>query len=475
MKVVLADDERIERIAMKKFLEGHFRDLEVVGEAVNGKKAVELADKVKPDIMLMDIKMPVLDGLEAVHQIHQRHPGIKFIIVSAYDHFDYAKKAMKEGVKEYILKPVQKQEIIQAMKRIMNEIQEERISNEKEKQSRELAKHHFLLRLIQFGEPGDVIALKEQLFPSVQCGFFMVLESSRKLNVDQLNKTIQQFSSFETVVHKSNSQMIYLFLSEQNMTKSSILKMARKIHLSLGEKAFLGIGYPYSRVDELPKSYQEALQAVQRFKRSSIGRYGFPPEIHHEHDRLKEEVLEGILNGDFPGAYQSLKSYKEHMSNGHELMDLYYAIKQKMSDLGTSVKDIYAEDLSSLDQWRDFLHLCCLEVKRYIHSKDPIEKARSYIHDHYHKSISLEKVAEYAGLSPQYFTHLFKKATSQTFIDYVTDLRLKKAKELMRENQYSLKEISYMVGYRDPNYFSRVFKKEFQISPRQYQKQLLKK
>src|SRR5690625_7943846 len=108
MRILIADDELLERKSMKKFIETNFSNMNVVGEAVNGRQAIELAETAQPDIIFMDIKMPGINGLEAIKQINANYPAIKFILVSAYDTFDYAKQAMASGIKDYILKPGKK-------------------------------------------------------------------------------------------------------------------------------------------------------------------------------------------------------------------------------------------------------------------------------------------------------------------------------------------------------------------------------
>ena len=138
MRILIAEDELLERKAMKKFIQDNFRDMEVVGEAVNGRRAIELAKEMQPDIIFMDIKMPGINGLEAIEKIHAMRPQTKFILVSAYDTFDYAKQAMQFGIKDYILKPGKKEEIITALYRLKKEVLNEAKIEEERRQSEQL-------------------------------------------------------------------------------------------------------------------------------------------------------------------------------------------------------------------------------------------------------------------------------------------------------------------------------------------------
>ncbi|MDY0393983.1 response regulator [Virgibacillus halophilus] len=135
MRIIIAEDELLERKAMKKFIHDRFSDMEVIAEAANGRKAIALAAEMKPDLILMDIKMPGVNGLEAIEAIHTADPAIQFILVSAYDSFAYAKEAMRFGIKDYILKPGRKEEIIQALLRVEKEIKADRQKKKRRKEN----------------------------------------------------------------------------------------------------------------------------------------------------------------------------------------------------------------------------------------------------------------------------------------------------------------------------------------------------
>ncbi|WP_243296644.1 response regulator [Bacillus litorisediminis] len=176
IKMILADDEMIERKAMKKLIEDHFGEGLVIGEAANGRQAIELADKLHPDLILMDVKMPGINGLEAIEKIQIKHKNIKFIMVSAYDSFEYLKKAMNEGVKEYILKPAEEEETIQTIIRVYQEILREREQIQKQRQSLEISRQYFLKKIIGFNINEETWCLKNELFPDMKCGYFIIYE-----------------------------------------------------------------------------------------------------------------------------------------------------------------------------------------------------------------------------------------------------------------------------------------------------------
>src|SRR5699024_3714962 len=132
MRVLIAEDELIERKAMRKFIEDNFSDIVVVGEAANGRNAIEQAQILQPDVIFMDLKMPGIDGLEAIERIHANEPSLKFIMISAYDSIAYAKKAKHFGIKDYILKPGKKEDVAKALLRAKKDIDAEK-QREKER------------------------------------------------------------------------------------------------------------------------------------------------------------------------------------------------------------------------------------------------------------------------------------------------------------------------------------------------------
>lgn len=256
-KLFIVDDESIEREAMRQILSRGMKDVEIVGEAANGNEAIRLTDEWVPDIILMDIKMPGVDGVEAVKIIRKSHPDMKFIMVSAYDTFEYARQVMHEGVKEYLLKPSKREEIVATVQRVIEEVATQR--------------------------------------------------------------------------------------KEKQLLEEAGIRLTRA-------------------VDETQKPSDEV--------------YG----------RLQE--------------------------------------------------------------------------------------ARRYIDEHYYEKIGLENVAGYVDLSPYYFSKLFKEQNRVSFIDYLTEIRIRSGKELLRQSHLNLKEICFRIGYHDPNYFSRVFKKVTGCSPKAYRRSL---
>lgn len=441
MRVVIAEDEMLERKAMRKFLEEHFHDMEIVGEAVNGRTAIELAEKYRPDLMLMDIKMPGIDGLEAMERIYKADPSIKFIVVSAYDSFHYAKKAMKLGVKEYILKPSNKEETIRAILNVKKEMEQEHQMNESRRAL-------FLTKIIQ-GE--DASLLQKSLFPTMKSGFFILTNKAVPLPTSFLQK-----------------DKVGLYITDEKLDNAAVLTKVRTLQFQLGSDVYIGVGHPYERLEDLTGSYYEAKQALFHLVEAGQKKYGFPPLRKQSTDLAP--FLQALEEGDEDLVWLLFDEIANHLN-----VESYFKIKQLVEEMERPFPEVDVDRLKTKRAWREFLEIICYEIREYYQSKNKIDRAKQYISQNYQQPLTLEEVADIIELSPNYFSQLFHEETGYTFSDYVTEVRMQKAKELLRKNDKTLKEISILIGYRDPNYFSRVFKKQIGISPKQYQNQIIKK
>ncbi len=476
MRIIIAEDELVERKAMRKFIEETFVDMEVVGEAMNGRKAVELAEQLEPDIMFMDIRMPGVNGLEAIEQISVKHKRIKFILVSAYDSFEYAKEAMRFGIKDYILKPGRRQEIVKTLLRVSKEIHQEQQSD---LQSQVLRKEQLLDRLMHQSDSRGIKELKGQLFPDMETACFFVIKATGDHNLEDYEYQLKTVLSSKACIFKSipSEQVIVgCIFSVNKLIKSDLLVLARKVHLELGEASYIGIGNPTANMDQLAHSYQNAYRACIDLFADRNRNYGFyQGKIK---DKQTDEKINTICILVEQGKQEEvIVFFKNHESEltGMDKEELYIQLIQLFARHGVEKPKTLVTSLQSSQDWYSYLHLCCMQMRDYFASKRSIHLAKTFMNEHFHENLTLEQVAAEVNLSPNYFSNLFRAGVGSTFIDYLTQIRLQKAKELIETNNYSLKEISFMIGYKDPNYFSRVFKKHVNQSPKQYQQAILRK
>src|SRR5699024_10638148 len=211
----------------------------VVGEAVNGRQAIELVETTEPDIIFMDIKMPGINGLEAIAEINEKYPAIKFILVSAYDFFDYAKEAMQFGIKDYILKPGKKEEIVKALLRLQQEITSERKAK---KQSTALLQEQFMRHVMHEPLPEDTFYMQAELFPEMKSGCFFVMKSDEVYQLEAIEEVVE----YPYILQQIEEVNVMCMIAPARLEKADVLRLARKLYIAFEEKMYIGIGFPTS-------------------------------------------------------------------------------------------------------------------------------------------------------------------------------------------------------------------------------------
>lgn len=446
-RLLIADDEALEREGLELIVKRAMPDTFDITHAENGRIAIQRADEMRPDIVFMDIKMPGIQGLEAVKEIKTRHPQAKFVLVTAYDNFAYAKEAISLGVKEYLLKPMRRDQIVDILGKLVEEI-----AGERKKREEELRLSERALEFMPLAE--KEIALSLMLDPlhnhlldplfglldlHVVCGCACVISLPVKkdgtidtppgMGNEQFYEAIRSRAKAAVpvaVVGPVVSRWIALFLVNGDEGKpfftfrTESLQWGKELSSFVTEQlltgATFGLGTVKPGIEGLRGSFREALYAA-----ASEG-----VEPLQAFDRLPEEAA---------GAAKGLE----------------VAVFPRGDDMNRQLDE--------------------LQEERGRRAKSVLDRALDYIRKHYREDISLERAADHAGLNPYYLSKLFKLQTGETFIDHITRLRIDKAKELLTDEQYSLKEICYQVGYNDPNYFSRAFKRATGVTPSQYRQQ----
>ncbi|MCC3377544.1 response regulator [Cohnella sp. REN36] len=507
-KLLIVDDEQIEREGLEAILRKGYPDLDIA-QAKNGRQAVQMAEAYKPDLILMDIKMPGLDGLEAAEIIGREHPGIKFVMVTAYDTFDYARTAIKLGVKEYLLKPSKASEIVATVGNVLRQIEEERGALEASVQQRETLRKvlpvvetdivtqllfdhvhevHLdeLVGLLGVGTDNEKFAMTVLLPPGAEGAYGAVRDKVRRAG-----------SGWVGALYGRQIPII-VFRDPTRSYRSQAVGLAREL-LSVaaaGEEPgwFVGIGGACPAFAQIRQSYQEALVASMDTSRPVryrlyedtplLGGPSGGPEVK----RTERDMFERIRLGEWSRIGSDVQTFVR--SCEHQGVDLLQAQQRVLGLLWLASRALlemgieHDSPLFSL-QARDYRQLhaeSALLLERLRESyaahadriePDTVRQIQQYIVAHAHEDISLEGIAKRVGLSPFYLSKVFKEQLGVNYIDFLTECRIDRAKKLMSDPDRSLKEITFEVGYRDPNYFSKVFRKTCGVSPTEYRKTLL--
>lgn len=526
--VIIADDEQLICELLKSLINWEELHLELIGEAYNGIALYqEILDK-HPDIVVTDISMPQMDGIELIGKIRKEGIPCHFVIVSGYRQFEYAHNALKYDVEDYILKPVDAAELNAALKKLVQKTEDVRnLSKEKmaSEEDKKLLKKFFINNGLQEinqrklslqdieGEYG--IQFEEGLFRMIYVKSDF-LEWEEDYVEDSLSIQNKFFDTFQSafgeecfcIVSDQKSDLLRIGINYPQENENRIQDILKEYFehirnfadLFKGYQLTIGVGNSYAEAYDLAKSGKEAEGAIgsrivmgcdqilywknlnqPEIFLTEIEKKNFLREITREfelleivrfeesmrdlfrvvHERfsivpltdLLAEILETFLSVEQPQFAEQInedyirKQYIYGIHSAVSLMSLQRAVVRPIHEALEKIID-------------------CVDRQ----NKKPVRTAYLYVEENYSKAIRLEDVAEQVELNPVYFSNVFKKETGQNFTDYLTDYRMKAAKELLQNTNDSINEIAEKVGYQDTRYFSKLFKKNIGIKPSEYRK-----
>ena len=522
--VLLVDDEEeVIQVIMKK-INWEGLGFSVIGYASNGVKALEMVEELQPDVVMTDIKMPYMDGLELSNRIKSGLPATKILVFTGFDEFEYAKEAVHLEVEEYILKPVNSVELTNVFTQLKIKLDQE-IS---EKRSVEVLQQYYMDSL-----------------PLLQANFYSTLIEGR-IREDELEKYLTDYQITFTgpyycclVIHTSATQVpkdmnpLLIATSVQKQAEERLLekwraksftylgnavmlaqlkgenevpeltdecdRFCRYARRIIGAVVTVGIGQICDNILELSQSYSSAREAV-----SYRGLYGTSRAINIKEIAPREMGETGFVNdGDMSRLFKkirmgspeeiveavntymermalSVKTLPQHHIAIMELISAMYrfAVNNDISEkeFTSDMQDLYSSlpnmDPDTLKKWLTDISFSFhdkLTSARSRSRKSFVLRAEEYVRGNYaDEELSLDNICETLGVSNSYFSTIFKRETGKSFIGYLTDYRMDCASRLLMETNEKSYIIAKKVGYTDPNYFSYVFKRRFGVSPSKY-------
>ncbi len=431
MKILLADDEKYDRETLNHIIKESFPDELDVYEARNGREAIELSESIRPDIVIMDIKMPGIDGIQALKEINATLPNLYSIILTAYDYFDFALEAVKINVKEYLLKPFTKEEIIEKVSSGIKFVKKEQNKRKSEIENKE--KIYTLLPVLE-NQLSDLI-INDKLD---DVDYRMYLQC---LNMNFINSYAMVISIKDKYAYK---------------------------HASRSEKDKIKI-----KIGEYIKEY------INR-KDKCIGNYVFYQELTY-FIQIENEDINDFKNLEIDLAFNLRREIKKrfNISIRAGLGEIYNSVEEIVKSYRQATKClIYNSDnvnIIHIGDINDKFNDSNINSSNFIDVKNNknanniklklFENVKNFIKENIETELELEKVASNFSLSVYYFSRTFKDATGTSYSDYINKCRIDIAKELLSSGEMNVKEVCYKVGYNDPNYFSKVFKKYEGVSP----------
>jgi len=532
VKVFLVEDEIVMREGIKNNIKWEQEGFEFVGEASDGELAYPLIQKTKPDILITDIKMPFMDGLELSRLVKHEMPDMKIIILSGYDEFEYAKEAISIGITDYLVKPIAGAQLLEAVKKVGRTIQEEQqqrmflLTFEKEQlENMQLARQKLFRKLASGKQP--VSALLEEgrktgldlVANRYNIMLFQIFEDGKvegySEEQNEVIRTIEKMTEeMPEVLMVELGLEGWAFILKESDEKSLsqveddfFIKLQDTICKYNGIEYFGGVGKEVERLSELNKCFEEAnrafsyryLKSRNQIIRSGSQIQGCSVDGELQLSMLNVDKLDRRLVDNF--LKTGLKSEVMHFIDEYFLslgernvqsllfrqyvtMDMYFATIALLEQMGYESRELVercgdfqkmTEVFSTVEQTKEYLRNVLetgIDLREAVSRKkysSLLKDARSYIEQNYdNEDISLNTVSASVNLSPNHFSTIFSQETGRTFIEYLTYVRMEKAKELLRSTSMKTAEIAYAVGYKDPHYFSYLFKKTQECTPREF-------
>lgn len=542
LKIFLAEDEVVVRETIKRMIPWEELGFELVGEAADGEMALPLLIRQQPDLLITDIKMPFMDGLTLARLAKKEIPGLKVVILSGYDDFNYAKQAIGIGVEDYLLKPITKNALIERLSEIRSRYEHEKTQKEYyEKFQREMQAYEknssrdFFEALI-----GGSMDMMEVYKRAEKLGLDIVAEAYNVLiftmNCDEdFSGQRDEYSSWEAeslellenffaghssaMLFRSNIFSYGVLLKGQRETieentRACVDEIRKILSRQDGRREwFLAVGQSVERLSQIQKSYHTASRAFsQRYLYDeNILYYDEMETMEHPGGQAETEdnaYLQKVdVNALNPAILQKFLSNGLQEETENFVKDYFYAIGQEpmeslvfrnyvilnvrfsvisfIKGLGCDTNEMESADTEEvLAESGKNMESAIAYAKKMISQAIEIRDQNSgnknrsilktvvdFIDSHYmDEEISLNTVANVANVSSNHFSALFSQNMGQTFIEYLTTLRMNKAKELLRCTGMRSSEIAGEIGYKDAHYFSYLFKKTQGMTPSDYRK-----
>ncbi|HEX2926692.1 MAG TPA: response regulator, partial [Ruminiclostridium sp.] len=526
-KVFLVDDEIIVRQGIRNCIIWEKTDFVLSGEAPDGEFALPLIQEIKPDILITDIKMPFMDGLQLSQIIRKNMPWVKIIILSGHDEFSFAREAIRIGVTEYLLKPATSEDLFESLKKVAAQIENEKKERENaEKVKKLLAQNTPLFRdkflnelLLGMISPVEVIDNCDSLNINIISKYYIVeiveLEITKKdFTGVEYSEILKSEALIDNVVKENNEVIkfrrilgeIVLIIKGNNagdieetaygLAQSLKYEVERKTSCAIG----ISIGSVRERIQGISQSYKEA-DEIRNYryiygKSKILGINDVKSNIGGKKEFIKinkNDVYDFLKCGLKSDIRCFVDRYLHNLSEVEmkSLIFIYYLFLDMVlnaarfiNELGGEVEQIipwvvnlenFVTGIDSIEKFGELTEDTLNKVFEFRDSRVEkkydiiINKAKGYIHNNFsNPGISLNSVASFVNVSPSHFSTLFSQETGENFIEYLTKVRVKKAMELLKTTSLKSAEIAYNVGYNDPHYFCYIFKKALGITPKEY-------
>ena len=529
IKVFLCEDEFVVREGIKNNIDWAGNGYEFTGEASDGELALPLIRKLEPDIVITDIKMPFMDGLELSRIIRKELPFTEIVILSGYEEFDYAKQAISIGVAQYLTKPISGDDLLGELNALRDKIiksKEERALKEKFKKEMEENVRRERSELFRYLVSGncsvtELLEKAEKLNMDLSAMWYNIIllfTKSEHHELEEYSKSSVTIDEYINEIVKDSGCILFdrdlegkaiLIMgdSEESLAKTqeNMIERFREVFKEYSHVRFFGgIGKSVNRLSRLNESYEDAGCAMaNRFFVANSGFFTADRQRKNENQGAEQFDMSNIdaKRIDKSNVAKFLKlgnideipfyvnefvasvgedAFSSYIFRQYIAMDVFFAVSGFVEELSSAkqqltVSEVTKDSLASVDSVKEYITATIAEAIKLRDSvatnryKDIVDDAVKYIEENYaDEELSLNQLASHVNVSPNHLSTIFSQQTGQTFIKYLTEYRMEKAKEMLKCTAMRSSEISEAVGYKDPHYFSYMFKKTVGVTPTNY-------
>ncbi|WP_223702550.1 response regulator transcription factor [Sutcliffiella deserti] len=523
MKVLICDDEIQIRKGLRMKIDWNQEGFEIVDEASNGQEAMEKLRQREIDVVITDVRMPIMDGIEFVKRSHQEFPNLKIIVLSGYSDFEYAKATMQAGVKDYLLKPVAPDELVEALQRIRYEMEEQK---KKQKESEHMIRQvynqleemreQYLLYLVKeefnkFDFANDrlkQLKLEELAKENIKVQFVTVemrgseVEKGKELWLP-FKMLCKEFAEMAEATYAfydtSYANMIHFIhcIDRDPLTETSsfIRSLQAKINRYLPVETVIGIGEVVIGLHQFKKGYISSLLTWSQSQvgiRSQVMEKGVTNEVFDYTPDFEKRLTNSIEAVDLL-SFRAL--VHEIIEKNQSMMSFSFMANRVLFLLGSLAKkyDIENNEINNkiwncqqsiwelnsqhrvkeqLDHLAQSIMKTINKVRSSSSGAELVQNVCRFLENHYASEISLSLLSKQFHINSAYLSEIFKAHVGQNFSDYLNNLRMENARLFLGDPQLKIIDVAHLVGFSNSGYFSTVFKKQFGQTPAEYRKTL---
>lgn len=500
-RILIVEDEEIESSALTMMLKYNRQDIQEIRCAANGIQALELYRSFQPDIVLMDINLPGVNGLDVIRQMQMLPGTAYFVIISAHSQFSYAQEAMRLDVQDFLVKPIRLEDINRVLDSLVQEIEQSRSQKEhaayqqaKMDAIRPVLESDCVLSIASMRSNAPIATIFDFMQIPVVSGFVFTLRGEgiggpllREI------KTRMRNMGLCCIGEVINEICVCVALSDEAMRPSQIKEIMTYFSGALctgGHPCQIGVGSVADCADDLRRSYEQAMAASR-----AAAAEGAPLVFHAEQEtaeqnvvphaaELSGEIIRAIRLGEtqavmdhlqtFFQSFQLVPSYRTVQDAAYRL---YVMVLSSFPQQDAAFHPLSAERIFSTQDTAALHDLLAKSLLAFMDQQEGlgdvqanqiVARAIQYVKQHFREDITLVNVAEELNISLFYLSKLFRKHTGTNFTEYLTQLRVEHAKKLLAAGEMSIKEVAYAAGFNSQSYFSKIFKKYAGVAPSEY-------